>query len=89
MTELLGIGAELKHARESRGLAIDENRQHFIVACSEGTIAVLDAANGGHVLAPSLNHAVAAAVLRTDVPLTVPLTRFTDWYARRQGWILA
>jgi polar amino acid transport system permease protein len=21
--------------------------------------------------------------------LTVPLTRFTDWYARRQGWILA
>jgi DNA-binding beta-propeller fold protein YncE len=34
----------------SRGLAIDEGRQHFIVSCDEGTIAVLDAANGGRVL---------------------------------------
>jgi DNA-binding beta-propeller fold protein YncE len=34
----------------SRGLAIDEDRQHFVVACSEGTIAVLDAADGGRLL---------------------------------------
>ena len=34
----------------SRGLAIDEARQHFLVACSEGTVAVLDAANGGRRL---------------------------------------
>lgn len=34
----------------SRGLAIDEGRQHFVVACAEGTIAVLDAANGGREL---------------------------------------
>jgi YVTN family beta-propeller protein len=58
----------------SRGLAIDEQRQHFIVACSEGTVAVLDAANGGRVLssiakgagfdvigyAPALHHIYAA-----------------------------
>jgi DNA-binding beta-propeller fold protein YncE len=58
----------------SRGLAIDEARQHFIVACSEGTVAVLDAANGGRVLsslakgagfdvigyAPELHHVYAA-----------------------------
>ena len=29
MTELLGIGAELKHARESRGLAIDDVAQQL------------------------------------------------------------
>jgi DNA-binding beta-propeller fold protein YncE len=34
----------------SRGLAIDEARQHFVVACAEGTVAVLDAANGGRIL---------------------------------------
>jgi len=58
----------------SRGLAIDEARQHFIVACSEGTVAVLDAANGGRQLssiakgagfdvigyAPRLHHVYAA-----------------------------
>src|SRR5439155_11665983 len=58
----------------SRGLAVDEERQHFIVACSEGTVAVLDAANGGRVLssiakgagfdvigyAPALHHVYAA-----------------------------
>ena len=34
----------------SRGLAVDEARQHFIVACAEGTVTVLDAANGGKKL---------------------------------------
>ena len=34
----------------SRGLAIDEARQHFVVACAEGTVSVLDAANGGRML---------------------------------------
>ncbi len=58
----------------SRGLAIDEARQHFFVACSEGTIAVLDAAHDGAVLStiargagfdvigynPALHHLYAA-----------------------------
>jgi DNA-binding beta-propeller fold protein YncE len=34
----------------SRGLAIDEARNHFLVSCAEGTVAVLDAANGGRLL---------------------------------------
>jgi DNA-binding beta-propeller fold protein YncE len=34
----------------SRGLAIDEAHSFFFVACSEGTVAVLDAAHDGHVL---------------------------------------
>lgn len=58
----------------SRGLGIDEVRQHFFVACSEGTLSVLDAANGGAVLStiargsgfdvigysPTLHHLYAA-----------------------------
>jgi hypothetical protein len=34
----------------SRGLAVDEARNLFFVACSEGTVAVLDAAHEGHQL---------------------------------------
>jgi DNA-binding beta-propeller fold protein YncE len=38
----------------SRGLALDAARRHVIVACSDGTISVLDAADGGKRLS-SLN----------------------------------
>jgi DNA-binding beta-propeller fold protein YncE len=58
----------------SRGLAVDEARQHLILSCSEGTVVVLDAAGGGAKLSsiakgsgfdvigysPSLHHVYAA-----------------------------